>query len=170
MVDNNISSDKPTGTEAELEFEFVADEGATVPANLNLADGFTVYEAVLREVWDEEASSLNGIIGIILVGSPRIQELNREYLGKDQPTDVLSFDLSDDADSFEGEVYIGVDRAAAQAEDIGCSLAEEIARLMIHGVLHLAGHDHSETDDERRMLEATNIWIERWRVASGNPA
>lgn len=169
MNQDSISSDNPIDVEATIEFEFVADEGATAAASMSEDDWFVAYETVLAELWAEEASSQCGLIGIVLVGLERMQELNREYLGKDKPTDVLSFDLSDDADSFEGEVYVGADRAVTQAAEIGCSLSEEIARLMIHGVLHLAGHDHSDPDDERRMLTATDLWIERWRIVSEEP-
>lgn len=121
------------------------------------------YTSILHRVWDAEAPHrASGVIGVVIVGRDRIHELNREFRGKDQPTDVLSFDLSDTDDTIEGEIYIGLDRAIAQADEIGCSLGEELARLMIHGTLHLAGHDHADDEGEQRMLAATELWVSQW--------
>lgn len=150
-----------------VEIELAVDDGASdFVATFGEAESFdewwNICASILKRLWQEESPDRGGLIGIVLTGDDRMREINRDFRGKDRATDVLSFDLSDESDKVEGEVYIGVDRAAAQARDIGCTDAEELARLVIHGVLHLAGHDHHDPDEERRMLAATERWIDEW--------
>ena len=74
---------------------------------------------------------------------PEIHVLNRQYRGKDKPTDVLSFPLAHELQPFLlGDVVISVETAARQARRRGYSLREELQTLLIHGVLHLLGYDH----------------------------
>ncbi len=104
-------------------------------------------------------------LSLSLVGDAAIRELNREYRGRDRATDVLSFPLGDQpapaAERLLGDVVISVDTAARQAAEYDATLQREIYRLLIHGVLHLKGHDHLERDErlamereERRLAEA----------------
>jgi probable rRNA maturation factor len=79
-------------------------------------------------------------ISILLTTDAEIKELNREYLGKDRPTDVLSFPMEDAV--MLGDVVISIERAGEQAKALGFSDDEEIARLLLHGTLHLLGFAH----------------------------
>jgi probable rRNA maturation factor len=95
-------------------------------------------------------------LSIALVDDAEIEHLNRTYRNKGRPTDVLSFSLveGDHADhrgGMLGDVVISVETAARQAAERHRSLDETLTRLMIHGVLHLIGHDHEEDGDARRM-------------------
>lgn len=89
----------------------------------------------------------------------RLAELNREYLGRTGPTDVIAFDLSGKDAGLVGDVYISVDRAAAQAEEHGVPRKEELLRLEVHGILHLLGYDHER--DEGEMWARQEGWVER---------
>ncbi len=78
------------------------------------------------------------------------------HRGKEGPTDVLSFPLADAGDPagperFLGDVVISVDTARRQAADYDASLEAEIHRLLVHGVLHVVGHDHQRADERKRM-------------------
>jgi probable rRNA maturation factor len=95
-----------------------------------------------------------GKISVLLTDDARIQELNREFRRKDAPTDVLSFPAVDwefganghkESQRSAGELAISLETAAQQAAEQGHSLATEVKVLILHGALHLAGHDH-ETD------------------------
>lgn len=96
-------------------------------------------------------------ISITLVGRNRIQELNRVYHGVDCVTDVLAFSLdsptasndvpTDNDPEFLGDIYICPEVAQSQARFIGVDPAEELLRLVIHGVLHLLGYEHPEGED-----------------------
>ena len=101
-------------------------------------------------------------LSLTFVGDSAMRRLNREYRGKDRPTDVLSFPQhppfrvprAGDGPVLLGDVVIDLDVAARQARDYAAPLRDEIARLLIHGILHLAGHDHEETAERRRMERA----------------
>jgi len=82
-------------------------------------------------------------VSIALLGDEQMRELNRRYLDRDGTTDVIAFGLGE-GDELVGDVYIGVDQARRQAEELGLPFREELARLAIHGVLHVLGHDHPE--------------------------
>lgn len=82
-------------------------------------------------------------VSIALLGDGDMRELNARYLGKDRPTDVIAFALGEGAD-LVGDVYVGVEQARWQAEELAIPLREELARLVVHGVLHVLGHDHPE--------------------------
>ena len=103
-------------------------------------------------------------LSLALVDDDEIAELNRGYRAKNRPTDVLSFSLveGDHADfrgGMLGDVVISVETARRQAGARHRSLDEEMARLLIHGVLHLVGHDHEEDEDHRRMrAEERRLW------------
>ena len=113
----------------------------------------------LPEIWTAEKDGCDINIAVILTGRSRIHSLNRDYRGKDRPTDVLTFDLSDSPDETEGEIYISIPVAREQADHAGVSLEEELSRLLIHGLLHLAGHDHHTPAEGRKMAAATRRWI-----------
>jgi len=81
-------------------------------------------------------------VSLIFVDSVLIRRLNRQYLRHDFVTDVLAFPLGDPG-FLEGEIYVNVDRARQQASSYRVTFGAEIARLVIHGTLHLAGYDDS---------------------------
>ena len=99
----------------------------------------------------------------LLTRDAELQRLNRSFLGKDYPTDVLSFPSSS-SKGFLGELAISVDRAREQAAEHGHDLEQEIRILMLHGVLHLIGMDHER--DHGIMARAES----RWRKQFGLPA
>ncbi len=90
-------------------------------------------------------------ISIAYVDNPYIQQLNKDYLDKDQPTDVIAFILSQPDEPLVGDIYISVDQARLQAAEYDVPLDNELIRLTTHGLLHVIGYDH-ETDDERRIM------------------
>lgn len=103
----------------------------------------------------EEGSTLS----LSLVSDRKIRELNRAHRGKDKPTDVLSFPLANGDDPVQtefherllGDVVISVDSARRQAADYDAGIQDEVHRLLIHGILHVLGHDHEKTRERARM-------------------
>ena len=100
---------------------------------------------VLREEGVEEAE-----ISVTFLSDAEIGEMNRHYLDRDRPTDVLAFALYEDDEPVLGDVYIGFSRAADQALEREIPLREELVRLTVHGVLHVLGYDHPEDDGRER--------------------
>jgi probable rRNA maturation factor len=101
---------------------------------------------------------------LVLTGDARLQALNRDFLHIDAPTDVLSFP-SEETDPETGRRYLGdvaisVLRAAAQAQAGRHPFEQEVQLLVVHGLLHLLGHDHAEADGKRRMWAAQAAILE----------
>ncbi len=82
-------------------------------------------------------------ISVTFLGREAMRRLNREHLGHDRPTDVISFALPD-PDGLVGDVYVCPWMAAREARARGLGLREEIVRLVVHGTLHVLGSDHPE--------------------------
>jgi probable rRNA maturation factor len=91
-------------------------------------------------------------LSITLLADGEIAALNARYLGHDRPTDVLAFSLYERGEDPVGDVYIGYEQALRQAASLGIPLREELARLAVHGTLHVLGYDHPE--GEQRMQSA----------------
>ncbi len=116
-----------------------------------------------------EQKSRGGELTVVLTNDQQLQELNREYLGIDAPTDVLSFPSSEiDPEtraSYLGDVLISIQRAEAQAKTAGHPLEAEVQLLVVHGVLHLLGYDHRRAADKTRMWSAQAKALERLGLA-----
>lgn len=95
-------------------------------------------------------------VGILLTTDAGIQRLNREYLQRDEPTDVLAFALGEptpeDALPYLGDVAISVERAREQAGAYGHPWSRELELLLVHGLLHLLGYEDEQEADRRRMM------------------
>jgi probable rRNA maturation factor len=90
---------------------------------------------------------------IAFVSDKKIRELNRQFRDIDKATDVLSFPSGGPDESGLGDIAISVDTAAAQAKENGLKFDEEIAQLILHGLLHLSGYDHETDNGEMNRLE-----------------
>ena len=108
-----------------------------------LAQVRRAVEATLKHESVGDAS-----ISVTLLNDTRIRAMNRKYLEHDTITDVISFPLYERGERPVGDVYIGYEQAERQASDADVDIPEEVARLAIHGTLHVLGYDHPE--DETR--------------------
>src|SRR5512134_1443885 len=114
---------------------------------------------------DVSQQALDSELSIILTNDARLHELNLNYLGLDTPTDVLSFPASEtDPETgarYIGDILISVPRAQAQADAAGHALESELQLLVVHGVLHLLGHDHAQAEEKARMWKTQAEILER---------
>jgi probable rRNA maturation factor len=128
--------------------------------NLELNSPFPedLLERAAQAALRHESESLDSDLTIVLTDDTRLQELNRDYLGIDAPTDVLSFPASEtDPETgarYIGDILISIPRAQAQADAAGHAVESEVQLLVVHGVLHLLGHDHGEPQEKARMWQA----------------
>ena len=117
-----------------------------------------LIERAVNATLANQSESLDSELTIVLTNDIQIQELNRDYLGIDAPTDVLSFPASEtDPETgarYIGDILISVPYAAKSAEKAGHPLESEVQLLVVHGVLHLLGHDHAEPKKKSRMWKA----------------
>ena len=93
-------------------------------------------------------------LALRLSGDGELRRLNRQYLGEDHATDVLSFP-SGDADGYLGDIVISWPATQRQGEEFGHGAAVELALLSVHGFLHLLGFDHGEVREENAMNRLT---------------
>jgi probable rRNA maturation factor len=146
--------DERSRSEAEAEVEV---EVQIAPDFESLVTGDhlqRVGQAVLRE---------EGVVGqatLVITSDEGIQELNRDFRDVDAPTDVLAFSAREEAGIFVtapgagdylGDVIVSYPRAVAQAEEQGHPVEEELKLLIVHGILHLLGYDHSDKEEEATM-------------------
>ena len=113
-----------------------------------------------RVALENQSASQNVSLSILMTNDAQIQSLNRKYRGFDAPTDVLSFDVHEydpETDTlYLGEIIISVPYAAKQAQKNGHPLEAEVQLLVVHGVLHVLGHDHTKAEEKAKMWDAQN--------------
>ncbi|HSX02777.1 MAG TPA: rRNA maturation RNase YbeY [Candidatus Saccharimonadia bacterium] len=130
-----------------------------VPAELDVAPTRRVFLALVAELpaLAPAMVAVGGVINLALVDDERVRQLNRDQAGHDYATDVLSFSYVEDGgepiDGVVGEMVISLETAARQAAQAGTSLAEEVALLALHGVLHILGYDHQGEAGQIAMQE-----------------
>ena len=98
-------------------------------------------------------------LSVLLADDSAVRDLNRQYRHTDAPTDVLSFSqaegeefaLPDGETPHLGDVVISIETARRQATEYGVALQDELAHLVVHGILHLLGYDHEDADEEAVM-------------------
>ena len=108
---------------------------------------------LIQRVTEGEGFEIRAL-GIVLADRDTVHRLNREFLGHDYPTDVLSFSLDEDAAAdglIDGEVYVDLDTAAERAPEFDTTFEAEARRYVVHGLLHLMGYDDA-TDAERAAM------------------
>lgn len=117
-----------------------------------------LLERAARAALAHQSESPDAELTIVLTDDARLQELNRDYLGINSPTDVLSFPASETDPAtgarYIGDILVSIPRAQAQANAAGHALESEVQLLAVHGVLHLLGHDHAQEDEKARMWKA----------------
>ena len=113
-------------------------------------------DLIKRTLKHEKVDNAN--FSIVFVSNDKIQQLNKEYRGKDSITDVISFAFEDNNSvcyndiRFLGEIYISIPRMIEQAKMYGHSETRELGFLTVHGLLHLLGYDHMTKNDEEVMF------------------
>ena len=121
-----------------------------------------VARKTIRSVKDSHSNKYS--LNIIFVNNQYIKRLNRSYLNRNYATDVIAFSMEEgqrlkDPSRLKeralGDVYISVEKARAQAKRLGHSIKREIATLVIHGILHLAGYDDIKRIDRMKMQRKT---------------
>lgn len=103
-------------------------------------------------------------LGVRFAGDRAVRRMNRDFRGKDKPTDVLSFPGEASPEGRHlGDIVISIPTARRQAAERGASLEDEVRLLLLHGVLHCLGHDHETDGGEMERLEARlrRRWLQR---------
>ena len=117
-----------------------------------------LLEKAALAVLQDQSYDLAAELSVVIDSDEKLRQLNRDFLGIDAPTDVLSFPSEefdpDEQAEYIGDVVISFPRALTQAQAAGHAVVNEIQLLVVHGVLHLLGHDHAEPQEKSKMWQA----------------
>ena len=102
-----------------------------------------------------------GNINYIFCSDERELAVNREFLGHDYYTDVITFDYSTPS-TLNGDIFISLDTVRSNAETVGVPFEQELLRILIHGVLHLTGQGDKTPETKAQMTEKENRALARW--------
>jgi len=130
-------------------------------------------EKLLQHAAKEENVPDGAEVSVTFVDNEKIREINRDYRGKDQPTDVISFALEEmgeeeieivgvDVPPVLGDIIISVPKAREQAEQYGHSFMRELGFLAVHGFLHLLGYDHETEEEEKEMFTKQELILQQF--------
>lgn len=111
----------------------------------------------LRFVAGSEAKVL-GDVNIIFCSDNYLLDINIKYLGHDYFTDIITFDYCEGR-TLSGDLFVSVDSVAENAEFYGAQFADELNRVMVHGLLHLIGYDDHTLDEQKQMREKENYYL-----------
>ena len=141
-----------------MEINILIDED--LEANLEVS----WLQSIAQQVLVAQGVGADVELGLVIATQERVQQLNRDYLGRDEPTDVLAFSAREEVGAdfppfvpppdgvlHLGEVIISYPQAVIQAEEHQHSIKKEIAILILHGVLHLLGYEHDKPELQRLM-------------------
>jgi len=139
-------------------------------------------QSLAEQVLAAQGADFNIELGLVITSQEKVRELNRDYRGKDAPTDVLAFYMTSgavetgaDSPSFIvppdgvlhlGEVIVSYPQAVTQAQEHRHSIRKELAILIVHGVLHLLGYDHEKPGQKREMRAREKEILSRIEVVS----
>ena len=124
-------------------------------------------EAPIRRLIERVCSGEDRTIAdlsIVLADHATVRDLNRRYLSHDYETDVLSFPLGEDEGSgVDGELYIDLDTAQERHAEFDGSFEDEVARYVVHGLLHLMGYSDASPTERQLMRAREDRYLEEWR-------
>ncbi|EOI00299.1 metalloprotease [Enterococcus moraviensis ATCC BAA-383] len=144
-----------------MDISFIDETDNLSKDNLEEVENLLQFAADFLKITEDTEMS------VTFMDNAGIQVINRDYRGKDAPTDVISFALEEEGEDelpiiFEeedsafprnlGDIMISTERASEQASEYGHSFERELGFLAVHGFLHLNGYDHMEPDDEKEMF------------------
>jgi probable rRNA maturation factor len=132
----------------------------------------SAFERLAAFVLDREGAPVYAELSIAVVDIAEMSELNQRYRDTEGPTDVLSFECDDLCAASEpdepvtiGDVVIAPEVAETQAEEYGHTVEEELNLLLVHGVLHLLGYDHTQDEDAEVMQARERALLTAWSAA-----
>ena len=148
-----------------LQIDFNDETDKLSETDMKLIENLLQYAAIEEQI--EDGSE----VSITFVTNKDIQEINKTYRGKDQPTDVISFAMEElgegeveinftDMPRVLGDIIISVEKAQEQAEEYGHDFDRELGFLALHGFLHLLGYDHMNEEDEKQMFSRQKELLE----------
>jgi probable rRNA maturation factor len=114
------------------------------------------------KLWIETQDAVCGNLAFIFTSNKHIRLINHNYLNHNYFTDVITFDYTEEH-IISGDIFISIEQVNLNAESYGTDAEEELRRVMIHGVMHLLGHNDSNVEEKKTMRylenEALHLWL-----------
>lgn len=123
---------------------------------------FNLRSKLLVKKWLKQVAAENGYtvgdINYIFCSDAYLLEMNKQYLGHDYYTDIITFDNRENPESkkVDGDIFISIDTVRANGEEYGEGFVRELHRVMAHGLLHLTGYDDGTEAEQKQMRQAEN--------------
>jgi len=141
----------------------LTNENSKFDLDLDKIESFIHY--VIKKEYDSEKDVY---ISVLISDNDEIQNINREYRGKDMPTDVISFayNETDNEGIYDvlGDIIISFDKVEEQSKEYEHSIEREFFYVLLHGILHLLGYDHIEEEDKKIMREKEEQILEKYNI------
>ena len=126
-------------------------------------DSDSIKSLILNVIEEKEIKIVE--LSIILTNNTSLSKLKKSFFNVNQFTDVIAFNLSDEKDCIEGEIYISIDDVKENAGIYSESFDNEFKRVIIHGGLHLIGYDDSTEDEKKIMKNLEELYLNRFKEA-----
>lgn len=120
--------------------------------------GKNYFKAWLKKVAEKEGFTMKDL-NYIFCSDEYLHKMNVEYLNHDTYTDIITFNNSEENKIIEGDIFISVDRIADNSINLNVKFENEIKRVIVHGLLHLCGHDDHSDEDKAEMRRLENEYI-----------
>ena len=123
---------------------------------------YRISRKAIRKIIQSALDALDnpdGELSLVLVDDIQMTVINRDYLNRDRPTNVIAFPMregpfGDITPGLLGDVVVSIETAAAEAQSAGLALTTRFCQLLIHGILHLLGYNHEESDKDAVIMDA----------------
>ncbi len=136
----------------EIPIEFVSED-----VDFTLEDVDKVKDWIVQVITDHQFRLEN--ITYIFCSDEYLYNINQTYLNHDTFTDIITFDNSDEEDTVESDIFISIDRVKENALQLNIPFADELHRVIIHGVLHLIGYDDKDESSKVKMRQKENDYL-----------
>lgn len=114
----------------------------------------------LKQQAEAEGYSV-GDLNYMFCSDEHVLQVNRDYLQHDYYTDIITFDMSEEEDKIEGDIFISVDRVVDNANKLAVPAEQEMRRVLAHGLLHLCGYGDKTDEEAAQMRHKEDEWISR---------
>src|SRR5260221_12541250 len=117
----------------------------------------------LKDILEKEGKKL-GYLNCIFCSDEFLLEINRQYLQHYYYTDIITFDLSENSNSIQAEIYISSDRIKDNSRRLGITIKSEIHRVIFHGVLHLCGYKDKKKKEKKQMRAKEDYYLKNYKL------
>ena len=118
---------------------------------------------ICKKIFNDN-KKINGDIIIIISDDDKLRKMKRTFFNKDLLTDVIAFNLEDEGEPIDGEIYISFKRVQENAQDFKQEINTELKRIIIHGCLHLLGYDDVTSKEKNEMTALENYYLNEFSI------